>query len=69
MIKVINDDITVVGCDELRVIQLVKLIQHYLNEDIETLNEALELLSDNVDYKSTDLFFHDCFFRFQGGDE
>jgi hypothetical protein len=69
MINVTNDDITVVGSDELRVIQLVLLIQHYLNEDIETLNKAIDLLSDNVDYKFTDVLFHDCFFRFQGGDE
>lgn len=66
MINVTNDDIMVVGSDELRVIQLVLLIQYFLNEDIETLNKAIDLLSDNVDYKFTDLLFHDCYFRFKG---
>ena len=69
MINITNDDITVVGSDELRVIQLVLLIQHYLNEDIDTLNKAIDLLSDNVDNNFTDLLFHDCYFRFKGGDE
>lgn len=69
MINVTNDDITIVGDDELRVIQLVLLIQHYLNVDIETLNKAIDILSDNVDYHFTDVIFHDCYFRHIGGDE
>lgn len=59
----------VIGSDDLRVIQLVLLIQYYLNEDIETLNKAIDLLSDNLDYNFTDLLFHDCFFRFTGRDD
>lgn len=69
MINVTNDDVMVVGSDELRVIQLFLLLQYYLNEDIDVLNKAIDLLSDNKDYDFADLIFHDCFFRFKGGDE
>lgn len=61
MINVSNDDITVVGSKELKTLQLALLLQYYLNNELEVVNGAIDLLSDNVD----DVSFHDCFFRFQ----
>ena len=60
MINVSSDDITVVGSQDLKTLQLALLLQHYLNNDIDVINGAIELLSNNVD----DVSFHDCFFRF-----
>lgn len=59
MINVSNDDITVVGCKELKTLQLALLLQHYLNNDIIVLEDAIDILEKD------DIIFHDCFFRFQ----
>lgn len=58
MIQVNNETITVMGRPEVRVFQLSILIQHYLNCDIDVLQKACELLSDNVD---KELIFNDCY--------
>jgi len=58
MINVSNVDITVVGSKEIKTLQLALLLQHYLNNDITVLRDAIDLLDKE------DVSFHDCFFRF-----
>lgn len=58
MINVTADAVTVVGDHDIKVFQLGKLMQHYLDNDITVLNDVISLLSDNVDIKFEDCFFH-----------
>ena len=58
MINVTADAVTVMGNHEMKVFQLGKLIQYYLDNDITVLNDVISLLSENVDIKFEDCFFH-----------
>lgn len=58
MINVTVDSITVLGNHDLKVYQLGKLIQYYLDNDKMVLDDVISLLSDNVDIRFEDCFFH-----------
>lgn len=58
MINVTVDSITVLGNHDLKVYQLGKLIQYYLDNDITVLQDVTSLLSENVDISFDDCFFH-----------
>lgn len=58
MINITADVVTVMGDHDIKVFQLGKLIQYYLDNDISVLNDVISLLSENVDIKFEDCFFH-----------
>ena len=63
MINVTVDSITVLGNHDLKVYQLGKLIQYYLDNDKTVLDDVITLLSENVDIKFDDCFFHSYYMK------